>query len=611
MEALRKILELIGNTHCQRTIPGAWIGSKGELQKDVSLLLRSCICRMLQSDCPVPEGNTIKGSIYAMLPRALTATMDKQGFKSGSLLMALLYLPQLKKTGVEVIYLLPVFQTSNAYKKGEIGSPYAIRDVFQIDAGFHDGLLGEYCPELMELQFKAFVEAAHALGMRVMLDFVFRTVARDNVLMKGHPDWFYWKAIDKTPPLPVADLPLMTSINDENLERIYTHEDIKDYIAQFAAPPTPDDRWRQTVDEGLAAVEREYRITTMPAFSDVINDVQPLWCDVTYLKYDLGRSIFAKKYVDSLIPPFILYDSIKLDRYAAQEPNSSLFEYILGILPYYINTFDIDGARIDMGHALPPALNERIVDGARKIKRNFLFWSEMLSVENSMQAKKEGFDFISGATWIEYRKPPTDMIQGLFNTLSHSALPVASSLETPDTERAASLYPVKKTKLLYALNLLLPNTVPLFTNGFEVSEKQPMNLGLCQNDREKYALDPLDPFYGKLAFFDHYCFHWGNESLHSWLVYYGELRIQYYHLLDKNKMTAEHHDGVIGFCYRDEENALYAIFNMTDRQQSGSFFENSLPEKTYDQNTYGRISYNLMPYEVFTLYAGNRMTNSQ
>ncbi len=34
-------------------------------------------------------------------------------------------------------------------------------------------------------------------GMRVMLDFVPRTAARDNNLILDHPDWFYWISIDE------------------------------------------------------------------------------------------------------------------------------------------------------------------------------------------------------------------------------------------------------------------------------------------------------------------------------------------------------------------------------------------------------------------------------
>ena len=41
-------------------------------------------------------------------------------------------------------------------------------------------------------QFQALVEAAHTLGMRVMIDIIPRTNATENDLIVDHPDWFYW-----------------------------------------------------------------------------------------------------------------------------------------------------------------------------------------------------------------------------------------------------------------------------------------------------------------------------------------------------------------------------------------------------------------------------------
>ena len=598
MEALRKILEIIKGKKDIKRVPGAWIGEKGMVEKDICALLRTAIRDVMQSNLKKPTGRTIKGSIYAVLPRALTALADEKSFYGGTLLKALLYLPQLKEMGVEMIYLLPIFQISGAYKKGELSSPYAIRDFFKLDESLHDNILGEYGPEIVDLAFAAFVQAAHALGMRVMMDFVFRTVARDNCLIKDHPDWFYWKKTDVTNPPPVGDFPPMTFLSDSNLERIYQSEGFKTYAAQFVRPPVADKKWRQTASEGLSAVESAYGITTMPAFSDVINDVQPFWSDVTYLKYDFGRSRIARAYTDPDMPPFILYDSIKLDLYEAQEPNIELWDTISDILPYYIKKFNIDGARIDMGHALPSALNERIIKAAREIKQDFIFWSEMLCAKNSAQAEKDGFDFISGATWCDYRKETQEMLQSILLELNNSALPVASALETPDTERAATLFPIEKLKMLYAFNLLLPNTVPIFTNGFEVLEKQPMNLGLCKCNEAKYALEPKDPFYCKLAFFDAYSFHWGNEPLHSWIAYYGELRKKFYDLITKENMTVETNGGVVGIRYMDAFSVLYAVFNFEEKMQSGKMFYGD----GYKLKAAG-LSYDLKSYGVMTVYA--------
>ena len=44
----------------------------------------------------------------------------------------------------------------------------------------------------VDVQFRALVEACHALGMRVICEFVFRTASRDADFIAEHPDWFYW-----------------------------------------------------------------------------------------------------------------------------------------------------------------------------------------------------------------------------------------------------------------------------------------------------------------------------------------------------------------------------------------------------------------------------------
>ena len=36
------------------------------------------------------------------------------------------------------------------------------------------------------------MEAAHRLGLRVVVEFVFRTAAKDGDWVKEHPEWMYW-----------------------------------------------------------------------------------------------------------------------------------------------------------------------------------------------------------------------------------------------------------------------------------------------------------------------------------------------------------------------------------------------------------------------------------
>jgi pullulanase/glycogen debranching enzyme len=95
--------------------------------------------------------------IYGMLVRSFTAWPhhDASEVCSGTFLKTMALLPLLRRYGVDIVYLLPVFSCSDRYKKGTLGSPYAIKDIYSVDAALHDPLLGENTGELLETEFWA------------------------------------------------------------------------------------------------------------------------------------------------------------------------------------------------------------------------------------------------------------------------------------------------------------------------------------------------------------------------------------------------------------------------------------------------------------------------
>jgi hypothetical protein len=100
-------------------------------------------------------------------------------------------LPGLRALGINTIYMLPIWEFDN--RKGRrwdgnwstSGSIYAIRDFEQLDP-----TLGT--PE----ELRALVDAAHALGMRVLLDLVTQGCARDARYVRESPQWFSRDAQD-------------------------------------------------------------------------------------------------------------------------------------------------------------------------------------------------------------------------------------------------------------------------------------------------------------------------------------------------------------------------------------------------------------------------------
>jgi len=83
---------------------------------------------------------------------------------------------------------------SGQEEKRTLGSPYSIRNPYQLDGNLDEPALDLNVDHL----FAAFVDAAHLLGIRVILEFVLRTGAKDSDWIPEHPDWFYWNQSRRT-----------------------------------------------------------------------------------------------------------------------------------------------------------------------------------------------------------------------------------------------------------------------------------------------------------------------------------------------------------------------------------------------------------------------------
>ena len=226
--------------------------------------------------------------IYGMFPRCFTAWTHDHSDQvySGSFLKSLALVPLLKEWGVGIVYLLPVLERGTKYLKGEVGSPYAIRNHYRLAPELNDPLL-RAAGIGPEEEFKAFVEACHRLGMKVMLDFVFRTASRDHDLIMTHPEWFYWIEhrynADFALP-PVVNAPVLTQARGKNLKKLYSANGIEAHLRKFTYPPSVlnpklwaevKKQQQHTGENILTLIEEAFGITTVPGFSDVINDPQP------------------------------------------------------------------------------------------------------------------------------------------------------------------------------------------------------------------------------------------------------------------------------------------------------------------------------------------------
>ena len=88
-------------------------------------------------------------------------------------------LPRLHAMGVACIWLMPIHPIGTAHRKGSLGSPYAVSDHTAVNPEFGT---------LADLQH--LVRAVHALGMRLIIDWVPNHTAWDHRWASEHPDWY-------------------------------------------------------------------------------------------------------------------------------------------------------------------------------------------------------------------------------------------------------------------------------------------------------------------------------------------------------------------------------------------------------------------------------------
>lgn len=211
----------------------------------------------------------------------------------------------------------------------------------------------------------------------------------------------------------------------------------------------------------------------------------------------------------------MLFDIIKASNFENDSPNLPLWEYLVNVIPSYQKRFGIDGVRLDMGHALPRQLEEEIIRKARDLDPGFVFIAEELEITKDERALERGYDAILGNSWwMEPRVDEGKCFEFCQQLLPALKLPALVTAETPDTPRAiARKYRKRFSQFSFILNLFLPNGITFINSGFEIGEAQPLNLGLDNDERGRFALPEQDPLYGKIAFFDHYAYHWDQADL--------------------------------------------------------------------------------------------------
>ena len=91
-------------------------------------------------------------------------------------------LPRLQKLGVKILWLMPIHPISELKRNGSLGSPYAVANYKGINPEFGN-----------EADFKSLVTKAHALGFKVILDWVANHSGWDNP-WTANKSWYHTDA---------------------------------------------------------------------------------------------------------------------------------------------------------------------------------------------------------------------------------------------------------------------------------------------------------------------------------------------------------------------------------------------------------------------------------
>ena len=184
------------------------------------------------------------------------------------------HLPRLKDLGVDILWLMPVHEIGVKNRKGSLGSPYSVRDYYSVNREF--GSVED---------LKRFVDAAHTLGLHVILDWVANHTAWDNPLVEEHPDWYMrdWKGDFR--PTPWWDWVDIIELDYKNAAmRQYMTEAMKYWVREAdidgfrcdVAGFVPTDFWN-TVRRELDAIKPVFMLAEWEA-----RDLHAEAFDMTY-----------------------------------------------------------------------------------------------------------------------------------------------------------------------------------------------------------------------------------------------------------------------------------------------------------------------------------------
>ena len=203
----------------------------------LSIVLFSC---SNQSNNEVSQENNVwhkNATIYEVNVRQFTPEGTFNAF--------LPHIDRIHNMGIDILWFMPIHPIGEVNRKGGLGSYYSVKDYKGVNP--EHGTLAD---------FKAVVDKAHSLGMKVLIDWVANHSAFDNPWAENK-DWYTLDSLGNLQPPLGTDWWDVADLNYDNIDmRLAMIEAMQYWVEEFdidgfrcdVASWVPNDFWKQAID---------------------------------------------------------------------------------------------------------------------------------------------------------------------------------------------------------------------------------------------------------------------------------------------------------------------------------------------------------------------------
>ncbi|MDE3184079.1 MAG: alpha-glucosidase C-terminal domain-containing protein [Bacteroidota bacterium] len=209
-------------------------------------------------------------------------------------------LPRLKKMGVQILWFMPINPIGIEGRKmteSDLGSYYSVKNYKEVNPEF--GTMADW---------KQLVKRAHALGFKVIIDWVPNHTSPDNPWMKTHPDFYKHDKNGNT--VYDNDYSDTRNLNYDNMElRDSMISAMKFWITTTGidgfrcdhVDPTPVDFWKDCITQ-LRKIKNVFMLaeSEKPEFHYAGFDATYAW-NMMWTTVDLAQGKIPLQYLDSVL----------------------------------------------------------------------------------------------------------------------------------------------------------------------------------------------------------------------------------------------------------------------------------------------------------------------